>query len=411
MMPATSMPTTLFFAVNQTATAREVTHGGRKYLVSPVVALVAGVVNGLYVPADELSKHVAAWNGRPISITHPQANGQYISANSPDVWAASVPGQLWNAHADGDKLKADLWVDIDKASKLGDSGTKIVQRMRANLPIEVSTGYFADVEPTPGVWNGKIYTGITRNIRPDHLALLPDEIGACSWADGCGAPRVNVEGESMALNEYALMNQEQERGLFQRFKDWLRGDETSGGDAASTVLETNTEQAHSAGGMSMTKAELVTQLVANAACKFSRDKLEAWEEADLQVLSDSLTAQTPPLDTDTEQGKSALPPEITAFAQMIANLGGVDKLGAALGAITANADQERTQLVAELVANASFTAEELAAMPTTTLRKLNDTLLPRDFSLAGGVLRVNLGAEEEELAMPSINGKGATNGK
>jgi hypothetical protein len=403
---------TLYFSVNQTATAHEVMHDGHRYLVAPVVALVAGVVNSLYVPADELSKHIAAWNGRPISLGHPQANGQYISANSPDVWASAVPGQLWNAHADGDKLKADLWLDLDKAAKLGDSGTKIVQRLRSNQPVEVSTGYFADVESTPGVWNGKSYTGITRNIRPDHLALLPDELGACSWMDGCGAPRVNSEKNDM--------NSEQERGLFQRFKDWLNGEEMSDDAAASVGLETNDangvrteEQAQSAGEMAMTKAELVTQLVANAACKFDRDKLEAWEEADLQTLSESLAAQpTTPQDTENTAppAQASLPPEITAFAAMIQNLGGVDKLGAALGAITANADQERTQLVAELVANAAFTAEELAVMPIATLRKLNETLLPRDFSLAGGVLRANFGAEEEELAMPYTNGTGGTNG-
>jgi hypothetical protein len=36
------------------------------------------------------------------------------------------------------------------------------------------------------VFNGVKYEGIARNLRPDHLAILPDDKGACSLEDGCG---------------------------------------------------------------------------------------------------------------------------------------------------------------------------------------------------------------------------------
>jgi len=46
-----------------------------------------------------------------------------------------------------------------------------------------------------GVWvstfRGERFTEIDRRIIPDHLALLTEEQGACSWEDGCGAPRLN----------------------------------------------------------------------------------------------------------------------------------------------------------------------------------------------------------------------------
>lgn len=403
---------TLRFATNRTSTAREITHDGRKYLVAPVVALVAGVVNGLYVPADELAAHVAAWNGRPISLNHPQADGQYISANSPDVWAQSVPGHLWNVVADGDKLKGDIWLDLEKAAKLGGAATEIVKRLRANQPVEVSTGYFADFEPTAGVFNGVAYTGITRNIRPDHLALLPDEVGACSWRDGCGTPRVNVEnGDSM--DEETQQLTAEERGLFRRFFAWLN--QSRDEEPPATEPATNEREQE----QSMAKQELVAALVANAACKFSREKLETWEEADLQALSESLTANGE-TQADPPPAQVALPPEmsqsdhsvITAFAAMIRSLGGVERLGAALGAITANADGERAELVSDLAANSAFTAEELAQMPVASLRKLRDSLAARDYSGGAGTFRVNFGADEEELAMPyqSANGAGGNNG-
>lgn len=53
--------------------------------------------------------------------------------------------------------------------------------------IEVSTGYFCQILDGTGVYKGKPYDGIQINLRPDHIATLPDEVGAGSWKDGCGA--------------------------------------------------------------------------------------------------------------------------------------------------------------------------------------------------------------------------------
>ena len=59
------------------------------------------------------------WSGRACPIGHPKNEGGYISANSPDVWANDVPGHLWNVEADGDKLKGEIWIDLDKAANDG----------------------------------------------------------------------------------------------------------------------------------------------------------------------------------------------------------------------------------------------------------------------------------------------------
>ena len=58
--------------------------------------------------------------------------------------------------------------------------------------IEVSVGIFTDNEDAEGDWNGEKYLAVAHNYRPDHLALLPGEVGACSINDGCGL-RVNSE--------------------------------------------------------------------------------------------------------------------------------------------------------------------------------------------------------------------------
>ena len=53
----------LLFSTNAISTTKEITHGGRRYLVSPVVALREGVLNGVYVSAAEFSKYAASLVG------------------------------------------------------------------------------------------------------------------------------------------------------------------------------------------------------------------------------------------------------------------------------------------------------------------------------------------------------------
>lgn len=165
---------------------------GREYAVAPVVALVAGVVNGELITADELAAFVAAWDGRPVPLRHPvDAGGNPISANSPSVIEGQVVGQVFNMAMDGQRLVGEMWIDVEKCERLGGDALATLRRLEAGEVVEVSTGYFCEVDPTPGVLRGQAYSGIQRNLRPDHLALLPDQVGACSVAAGCGANRTN----------------------------------------------------------------------------------------------------------------------------------------------------------------------------------------------------------------------------
>jgi len=171
-------------------TRREVFEG-REFLVAPVVALVPGVLNGFLNPADEVAKYVDAWNDAPVPIGHPTRGGVNVSARSLDVLAHNVIGRFQNVTFEENRLKGELWLEIEKAERVGDVAVAVLAALEAGEPVEVSTAYFADQELVSGEWNGKPYQGINRNIRPDHLALLPGAKGACSWQDGCGAPRVH----------------------------------------------------------------------------------------------------------------------------------------------------------------------------------------------------------------------------
>lgn len=177
---------------------REV-HEGVEHLVVPAVLIVEGVLNDALVLASEFGRHVEAWNDRAIPVLHPQDRGEYISAGRPDVVEKNTIGRVYNARVDGTRLKAELWINVEKARRLGHGG--LIDALAAGEMVEISTGYFADDEPKAGEYNGKGYNTIHRNIRPDHLALLPGEIGACSVADGCGTRVNSQKGFAMKTKE------------------------------------------------------------------------------------------------------------------------------------------------------------------------------------------------------------------
>jgi hypothetical protein len=176
------------------AAIRKAKFEGRDHLIAPVVAVKEAVLNGHLVLYDEFSAYPSAWEGVPLPIYHPEKNRQRVTANSPDILESQVVGRMFNVMCDDtDKaLKGELWIDIVKAQASND-GKEIIRRLEAGEVLEVSTGYFSDLELTAGFHNGVRYDAIQRNMRPDHLALLPDKKGACSWTDGCGAPRLNQQ--------------------------------------------------------------------------------------------------------------------------------------------------------------------------------------------------------------------------
>jgi len=196
--------------INSDAVRRHSHTDGREYLIVESILIREGVLNGAFVPGEEIAHYYQSWAGRPVVLDHPQESGKYVSANDPNIDVAACPGKLYNIQFDSASaaLKAQLWIDIEKAESIGPRAMSVLERFEQGLPVEVSTGYFADYEMTSGEFDGVEYDRITRNIIPDHLALLPDSIGACSWADGCGAPRVNQLDSTSAFISFYLDGQQ-----------------------------------------------------------------------------------------------------------------------------------------------------------------------------------------------------------
>jgi hypothetical protein len=397
----------LQFGVNRAGEVKRVQHNGRAYLVSPVVAIRAGVLNGELVPLEEIGKFPQTWNGIPLPVGHPQENGDYISANTPDIEGKNV-GRFWNARIESDALKGELWIDIAKAQSLGGDAVRVLQRLEAGRPLEVSTAYFRDFTPTSGEYHGEQYSGVASNLRPDHLALLLDEPGACSWRDGCGAPRVNAKDETMDLNEQTIGGV-----ITNAIRDFIK------------PFRKETEQVDE-------RQNLIDTLVAGG-CPVSKQALENMELPDLQALTEMFIknnaspkegtigkgvsqAKTPPAKAgvvpvenleieEIESGPEdemdmpapvtqpvTIAPDLATVLGKLSELAGMlqantvevkaqgKRIAAIESGLNANAEKEKVEQINDLAANQKiFNREELARFDLPTLKKLSASLLPANF--------------------------------
>lgn len=175
---------------------------GREHLVAPVVLITEGVHNNVYYSADELSKHTDAWNGRPlVAPSHPTVNGRPVTANSKKVLEKMQVGTVLNVHwnAGTKKLMGEAWFDKEKTQA---KCPKVLAELEKEAPqVEVSTGLYTDDTFKANTFGAKQYACEAKNHRPDHLAVLLNEKGACSWEDGAGLPRINAAMDDDDLDE------------------------------------------------------------------------------------------------------------------------------------------------------------------------------------------------------------------
>ena len=183
---------------------------GRSYFVVPVVMMVEGVHAGSGGPILHLQENFGqnpeAWNGVPVTAGHPiSMQGEYISVQAApaDQW---VVGYLRNAAVVDGKLKAEAWIDEQRAIAIN---PEVVNYITEGKPMEVSTGAFTRDHAQAGQWNGEQYEAVSVYYQPDHLALLPGEQGACSWTDGCGIRNNKQKEEINGMSELTFQQLKQ----------------------------------------------------------------------------------------------------------------------------------------------------------------------------------------------------------
>jgi hypothetical protein len=181
-------------------TARSERLDGVDYLVAPAVLLVEGVHHGsagpVFYPLNELSAFPGSWDGRPVTLGHPEIGGQPISASSPDAIPLFSLGTLLNTVYDPQLggLRSEVWLDINKARRIAPD---VLSAMRNGEPLEISTGLWYEAQGEGGVWGNEEFSTTATRFRPDHLALLPGQVGACSISDGCGLRANKKKGGKM----------------------------------------------------------------------------------------------------------------------------------------------------------------------------------------------------------------------
>lgn len=171
---------------------------GRPHFVVPTVMITVGVFAGsegpVYYPPKPLGDTVTAWNGRPVVVYHPDMRGGGAAGN-PSVFNRQKVGTLFNARFDGHRLTAEAWIDKERVGRVD---PRVLRAVVNRAVMEVSTGMLIDFGEVGGAYNGRAFRREALRIVPDHLAVLPDQTGACSVADGAGLVR-NQWFESIAL--------------------------------------------------------------------------------------------------------------------------------------------------------------------------------------------------------------------
>ncbi|MBE4973204.1 hypothetical protein IMX17_07320 [Serratia sp. X3] len=199
--------------VNSQAIRRE-SYNGREHLVLPSYTLPANVVmnEGLYT-ASEIDAHYQGLEGTLAPLGHPQLNGAFISAFSPEGINQGHIG-AWNRNAkkSGNRIYLEKWVDTTIANQ-SEGGKELIARVEAFErgedvpPIHTSVAVFLDqLEPneqqkaTGAKWVAKIHS-------IDHDAILLHEVGAATPEQGVGL-MVNADlATPLKVNSGALIGE------------------------------------------------------------------------------------------------------------------------------------------------------------------------------------------------------------
>lgn len=298
---------------NLTGQVRRVTWRGREYLVAPVTMIVPGVLNGSQGPGlytdEENSKDPSAWDHMPIVLRHPVVNGKPSTARKPEILDKYQIGYVFESKADP-KLAAEAWFDVEwtrNADATLADDKKVLPRLEANKPVAVSTGLGLTKEKATGVFNGVQYSWIARNYKPDHLAVLPDEPGACDIKDGCGV----------------LVNEDQPVSLLNKIKALLGL--TSATPAAPATNPPTASNAQGDTTVKLTPQQrtgYVDILVANCACTKpeTRKAFESLPDTALKVMAENKKGgKKPVLNAEEEVADGVSISELAGFLGVVAD--------------------------------------------------------------------------------------------
>ena len=189
----------------------QIIDGKEHIVINDVVPIVDDIVmNGIFYPADEINKSYMTLNDNLMPLDHPRINNEHVSALNPQAINNFYIG-AWgrNVRKSNDKVLMDAYIDR-KFAESTEKGRMLVNRLddmmsgKSTTPIHVSTGLSYTPDNQSGTSKGKRYKSIARNMKFDHVAILPDKQGAATPNDGVGI-FVNSDGEKSPIENVSLI--------------------------------------------------------------------------------------------------------------------------------------------------------------------------------------------------------------
>ena len=392
--------------------ARAVSKAGDRYTVAGVVGAVDDLVmNSRMYPAAELARSAGQLEGKPAPAGHPKnSKGQHISASNGEALASAWIGAYCvNARHEGGRTVCDIVINGSQA-KAHPDGAKLVERLDAAIagnavdPIHVSTGLYLREIAANGESRGKQYRAIAADIQYDHLAILLNERGAGTPADGVGM-WVNADGAETEVETVELdTNAADLRGEQSTLSRWLRRVIGRNADEMSfEAIQRAIKAALPEGDnwpveiypRSVVWVDADNRLwqqdyaVSSAGVvSLAQEKIEVKRETEYAPVEEVENHRQEP-DPMKDQILAALnaagidaaglsdAQALTAYSQLVQKPI-ADKLAAVNAQIAAMeaeklaaVNAERDTLAGKLAANSALTADELKALPVETLRRLS----------------------------------------
>ncbi|HCI5633359.1 TPA: DUF2213 domain-containing protein [Klebsiella variicola subsp. variicola] len=354
--------------VNSASNITTETIDGKPHIVvrgiTPVVDDI--VMNRKLYPAAEIEKAYNTLERNPMPLGHPKVDGKHVSAR--DVRAVNeyhVGAWLQNvSHEDG-KVTGDMYVNRQYAES-SEKGKRLINRLDEMIagtnsePIHISTGLLYSGIAANGESKGKKYNEIATNMMFDHVAVLLDEPGAGTPAEGVGI-FVNAEGDELEIEVANLADAdvpEPQDASFKTFFNQLKAFFSANSD--STQKETDP----------------MKELIVNA-LKANGKEVEGKTDAELmdaynQMKAEEVTAKKkgdaeidPAAGAPKKTEQTANNEEMPAWAKALA-----DQVLALNSKINANSESEKSNMRAAIKAKFGMTDIAVNALDGEPLKEL-----------------------------------------
>ncbi|WP_374736292.1 DUF2213 domain-containing protein [Klebsiella variicola] len=354
--------------VNSASNITTETIDGKPHIVvrgiTPVVDDI--VMNRKLYPAAEIEKAYNTLERNPMPLGHPKVDGKHVSAR--DVRAVNeyhVGAWLQNVSHEGGKVTGDMYVNRQYAES-SEKGKRLINRLDEMIsgtnsePIHISTGLLYSGIAANGESKGKKYNEIATNMMFDHVAVLLDEPGAGTPAEGVGI-FVNAEGDELEIEVVNLADADvpdPQDASFKTFFNQLKAFFSANSD--STQKETDP----------------MKELIVNA-LKANGKEVEGKTDAELmdaynQMKAEEVTAKKkgdeeidPATGAPKKTEQAANNEEMPAWAKAL-----TDQVLALNSKINANSESEKSNMRAAVKAKFGMTDIAVNALDGEPLKEL-----------------------------------------